>query len=413
MTVATPPKTGVRLGELPGLCFSAEAIEELCGRANESLTRAYRMCGRTLVFRCNSPEFAARFDNAFRRLRCEPAVDAETSELTFLTSEAGPDNCPALIDRRLGRVRVFAHSEIEPTQLFFCLAFVEEQMFRTDDYAIIHGAAVARSGRVTLLVGLTHSGKSTLGLRLALEPEIEFLSDEFGPIRLSDGSVEPFPRCLGLRRQTRVLLAELGALSADLASAADIQLDVDPPIVRGLNLGREGRLSNVVFVSGAAPSTPSTDDRNLRLLDLDFVTDALLADLRAIPGVRNVTCLDERIGFGIPVRIEAEPQSQVTEAVFEVCRERHGMQFMNYLSSHAARPDFARSPRLTPLAPTQGMMELPRHIINRYMLCRHLGGLGRLIDCLAAVSGGVRFFSLQPGPLEETCRLVIQKVIDP
>ena len=101
-------------------------------------------------------------------------VDATATELTFLTADAGPEGRPALIDRQRGRVRVFERREIEPTQLFYCLAFVERQMFTLEAHVIVHGSVLQHAAEVTTLVGLTHSGKSTLGLRLALEPGIEF-----------------------------------------------------------------------------------------------------------------------------------------------------------------------------------------------------------------------------------------------
>src|SRR5205085_114127 len=108
-----------------------------------------------------------------------------------------------------------------------------------------HGAAVEHNESVTALVGRTRSGKSTLGVRLALEAGCAFLSDEYCPVRLTDGVVEPFPRCLGLRRDTRALLVKCGALAE-----AGAEVDVDPEAIARLKIGSGGPLRNIVLVSG-------------------------------------------------------------------------------------------------------------------------------------------------------------------
>ncbi len=404
------PNPGPGIVERPDKTIAPEDLPALRARAGEHNTRSYRMCGRTLRLRCDSAGYSRRFQQAFYQLRCDGGPShGPVSELTFLTREAGPDGFPALIDLHHQRVRVFAHEEVLPTQLFFVLAFIEKQMFALPDHIILHGSVVEHDGTVTALVGRTYSGKSSLGLRLALEPGVGFLSDEFCPIRRADGVVEPFPRCLGLRRHTRTWLAQRGALPADLAENASPQMEVDPLAIRGLTLGRGGPIRNIVVLSGEGIS-PLVD--NVRLLNLPFVNSSVLADLRTIPGVQAVHVLGEPGAFGATVRINVEEGVRVTKELIRVCQVTHGMQLVDLLPPGACRPTFTNPPVLTSLPAMRGIVEMLRHLVNTAALDSRLGnGYPKLLDCLAARLGRVRFFSLQPGPLEETSDLVHRRVL--
>jgi hypothetical protein len=389
--------------------LSQQDVAVFWQRADESVTRTYRMCGRVLRLRCDSGDYASRFEDAFRRLRldAEPGSDP-LSEITFLTRQAGPDGFPALLDRQNGRARVFSCDAVRPTQLFFCLAFIEKQMFPLTDHIILHGSVVQHGGKVTALLGLTNSGKSTLGLRLALEEGIAFLSDEFCPICITDGSVEPFPRCLGLRQRARGFLVEMGAIAPQTDSETAAQIEMDPLCIRGLVLGQRGLLHNVILLAGNGESV----DSGVRLLDLQFVNAGVVADLESIPGVRAVCVLKEPVGSGISVRIETREGARVTEELIRVCRGVHKMELFGFLPPQAKRPNFTDPPSLVPLQPLQGILAMVRHLVNFHVLeSRFARSYSALVDCLAARLGCARFFSLRPGPLEESARLVLQQVL--
>ena len=405
------PKPGPGIFERLDVVSSLVDLVALWAKGEDRCTRSYRMCGRILRLRCDNADYAHRFEQAFCRLRCDDATPNDlVSELTFLTREVGLDGCPALIDLRNRRLRVFEHEEVLPTQLFFCLAFLEKRMFPLPDHLMLHGSALEHRGMVTAIVGRTYSGKSTLGLRLALEPELAFLSDEFCPIRLADGLVEPFPRCLGLRGHARQFLAARGALSAKVAESLDRQIEVDPGSVRGLRIGRGGPIRNIVLLSGEGGATLNGE---LRLLDLPMVTPSLLADLQAVSGVRAVHVLGTPVGFGATVRIEVEKGVRVSEELIHVCRDVHKMEFFGFLPPGACRPDFTKPPMLSPEPAMRGIIETVRSLANHGALESHLGGsFPKLLDCLAVRLGNVRFFTLRPGPLEETSRLLQSAVLE-
>jgi hypothetical protein len=404
------PQSGPGILERRDVQVAQDEMAALWQKADEGSTRGYQFCGRVLRLRCDSPEYARRFEETFRRLRFEgePASSRSADvEITFLTRSAGPQGFPALIDRHNGRVRVFDHEEVLPSQLFFCLAFIEEHMSPLLDHFVFHGSVVEHGGRVTALVGLTNSGKSTLGLCLALEPDIAFLSDEYCPVRLDNGWVEPFPRSIGLRQHARDFLMERGVLRESINMGP--QMEADPLSIHGLSLSQGGSLFNIVLLSVRDLPDPRND---VRLLDLQFMTPDLMAEIRAIPGVLAVQVLDKPLGSCVTVRMETETGARVTEELLRLCRDTHRMEVCCLLSPAACRPDFAGPPILRAVKPMDGIMEVARHLVNFQVLRERFGGsYSRLLDCLAARLGGVRFFSLQPGPLEETSRLVRQKVL--
>ncbi len=407
----TGPKSGSGISEFTDAAAPRRDLDALWARASDHHTRPYRFCGRNLRLRCDDAAYAHRFEGAFREFRWQASDPGPSaSELTFLTRRTGPDGFPALIDRRNERLRVFACEEVYPTQLFACLAFVERRMFPLQDHFILHGAAVEHQGAVTALVGRTHSGKSTLGLRLAFEPDFSLLSDEFSPVRLADGVVEPFPRSLGLRQHARTFLVLHGAINDDLVARADAEIDVDPHHVRGLRIGSGGPLRNIVILSGEGVSTLQGERR---LLALPFVSPSVLADLRAIPGVRSARPEERAAGLGTMVEIEVEKGMHVAKDLIRVCRDEHKMERVSFLPPHASEPDFTRPPVLTSVAPLCGIIETLRHLMNYLALESRFGsGYPRMLDCLAVRLGAVRFFSLRPGPLDDTTQLLRKTVFE-
>jgi hypothetical protein len=165
-----------------------------------------------------------------------------------------------------------------------------------------------------------------------------------------------------------------------------------------------------VLLSGEGLAALDSDER---LLDLEFVDPSVLADLRAIAGVRAVCVLDEPIGSGTAVRVEVQGNHQVAEDIIRVCQETHGMELFGFLPPGACRPDFSRPAVLTPLPPLRGILETARYLANRAALEDRLGtGYPKLLDCMAQRLGKVRFFALQPGPLEATSRLLQRSVLE-
>lgn len=405
-------------------------IETLWRRAAHGAARHYRICNRRLCLRCDSEAYAQAFRNSFRHMQAEcPLPGAPFREIVYLSEGGGWQGRPTLVDRQNGAARVFDADHVEPSQLFFALAFAEGQMFPLDEHLILHAAVVQQGDEVTAIVGRTRSGKSTLGLRMALAPGVDFLSDEFAPVRIADGFVEPFPRRLGLRRATCERFADqpaLAELAAGRLSEGTDQFSVEPCEIRGLNIGTGGALRNLVLISGEANSDGACDGgandggannggagSDERLLEMATVPSELLAELGAMEGVTQAEACRRRVGWGELVRLRVLPGAAVVEKAVAVCK-RHGNEIVNVLPANASRPDFADGPRLKRLAAMPGLLELARSVVNGKALeARYGAGFVRILDLLAQATGKARVFSLRPGPLEATFRLLQAEVLAP
>jgi HprK-related kinase A len=73
-------------------------------------------------------------------------------------------------------------------------------------HLLLHAGALEHDGRGLLLVAGPGSGKSTLTAGLALDG-MRLLSDEFGVLRLADGSLLPMPRPVSLKNASIALIA--------------------------------------------------------------------------------------------------------------------------------------------------------------------------------------------------------------
>ena len=69
---------------------------------------------------------------------------------------------------------------------------------RCNQHLLLHAGVVERQGRAVLLPALPESGKSTLTAALSARG-YRLLSDEFGAVRLADGSVLPLVRPIALK----------------------------------------------------------------------------------------------------------------------------------------------------------------------------------------------------------------------
>jgi hypothetical protein len=102
------------------------------------------------------------------------------------------------------------NSEGDPKQLF---SFVQMALLRTlailmPQHYLLHGAAVSWHEEGLIFAGASGRGKSSLSLAL-VKHGFKFLSDDVSCLNLSNHQIEPFPRCLNLRRHGLPLLQNL------------------------------------------------------------------------------------------------------------------------------------------------------------------------------------------------------------
>ncbi|MBK8233130.1 MAG: hypothetical protein IPK72_21740 [Candidatus Eisenbacteria bacterium] len=89
-------------------------------------------------------------------------------------------------------------------------AILSEVARASREFVVFHAAAVSRGGKVVLLVGGTHSGKSTLTAELVTRG-FHLFSDEATALSRVDGLIHRFPRLVFLRARSPSSLGETSA----------------------------------------------------------------------------------------------------------------------------------------------------------------------------------------------------------
>lgn len=153
-----------------------------------------RVGGADVTVRTDSSEFAGAIRWAFADLATRPDAPAADRHVVFD------------VERNHGSPAGWAvHRDGEPCELELMeTAVLVHLQWELNRLAIesrptaIHSAAVARDGLAALLVGASHSGKTTLAGWLAARHGATYLTDEVAAID-DEGRVIAFPRPLGVR----------------------------------------------------------------------------------------------------------------------------------------------------------------------------------------------------------------------
>ena len=162
---------------------------------------------------------------------------------------------------------------------------------RLDEVIALHAGAVEVDGGITVLPGVSNSGKSTLVAQMA-ERGHAYLSDEAVLIDPETLRARPYHKAICLERGAQKLLTHL-APAAD-SPARDLTWDVDPRMVGRGDLSPGGPVTGLVFPI-YRPHAPAT----ARLLDPLEVMHRLLRNSFRLPPLTQV-------GFAALIRLANE-----------------------------------------------------------------------------------------------------------
>ena len=160
----------------------------------------YRVLGKKVMVRTTSSEFAEQVRRLFRSFSPTPSNgDSPDLALSFLVA-APPKS---------RRIRPFhcayrGYTQIARTtdywQLFRYLEWQLDLLLaeQTQDYYLVHSAAVARDGAGFLLPGPSGSGKSSLTMAL-IGRGYRYMSDELAAVDLTTNELHSVPKPLGIK----------------------------------------------------------------------------------------------------------------------------------------------------------------------------------------------------------------------
>ncbi len=283
--------------------------------------------------------------------------------------------------------------------------FVESVMDAVESRAVLHGASlVAPSGDAIVLCAPSGHGKTTLALALTARG-YRLLGDDYSPLDLDTGRVEPFPRAVSLERRSTARPGERPPEAGGAHHLAGKTL-LDPAVATSGRLASEPYPLRRVFVlSGRAASWDARRAPvELELTCAAGAVDAAQTGIRSWPGVEILAV--RRLQRLERVRIRVDPAVLPLEQL-----ERRLADPAVIFSDRRwpTRPDFSDEPAADPLDRLTAVGIVARELLNRRPgrgILRRYRSAAALFAALVAASHDVRAYRVRVGRLEDTVALI-------
>ncbi len=356
-----------------------------------------------LAVRSDSEAFLDTFRGVYGRFR-QPVQDPALT--CHVVTSAHPLGRPAVVVD--GQPRFCDDPDVLVKHAY--VAIMNAVFERVCDYAVIHAGVVSWAGQGVLLTGGPAVGKTTLTLEL-VRRGFAFLSDDVAPLHRATGQVVPFPKTLGVRPGTPPLMP--GFSFADQRTipffAEGQKRFVDVEAIKAGALGEPCPARYLFVLSDRLDDEEPAGD--VIVMMLDRLSDKLLEDLAAVPGVEGVTDIGDWLFPAVEVAVA--PGAVVELELEAVCRA-HDVLVMYLAKGRDVQPDFGAAPALAPLSRSQAALELvrkfragPRSALIREV---HKGDMASFFLELLQVAGRMRCYRLQVGRLEATADLICDVV---
>ncbi|HXV74958.1 MAG TPA: hypothetical protein VD788_01465 [Candidatus Polarisedimenticolaceae bacterium] len=234
---------------------------------------------------------------------------------------------------------------------------------RVSSHAVLHaGALVDGRGRALLISGPSGFGKTSLTLEL-LGRGLRFLSDDYAPLELASGRIQPYPRTIGLLPDGAIRaperFAEAAADPALPRLLGKALIDVGEVLGEQAIAGEPAPVGDVVVLDA---SGPARDDRR-SIVQFGVWPRGVADCAREIAGIPGVVVLGRHDRADITVWQVALDESKLPTPRFSQLLERDFIAYSEVRPS--VTPDFAAPPRLAPLTRREAALSLCREIQNR------------------------------------------------
>ncbi len=372
--------------------------------ARAGYRRIYLFFGHPIEFLTDSEPDFSDFDTIYRRFQRGPEHHSFKEEINplFLLRERKHSGYLLYLNNRLFQVP----APTNRLELFMYL--LNYLLDRTENFFMVHGAALADLDHGLIIAAPSGRGKSTLTLELLTRGK-KFLSDELALISVQDGGIQAFPRALAVSRENlNNVLSRRGerfrkflpALGREGRMMFDVE-DLFPGQV-----ATHCQLRNIVFVE---PATLTKSVASGIPLEIGFTAlpEGLCRTMMDIPAIKKV---DQIQALPYPIlRLTCQAETALMAQIQEVAATQ-GVGICSYYPEGKEGIDYLATPDLIKLKPSSGITTLLRYVLNIPALTRSFsdssGGRQRLLFRLAQTTRGVQFYRLTPGILSQMTDLI-------
>lgn len=253
--------------------------------------------------------------------------------------------------------------------------------FETKSTLLIHsGSLISPNNKSLIICAPSGFGKSTLSESL-LSEGFSFMSDELAPLNLSNGTIYPFPRAMGIIKNNKKEIQDI---------PKKIGASTKPNTIFFLSLEKE-------------EENPSSRYLEIALGRID---NNIIEDFKEIDGINNVTLLDDRM-FPM-LRVSLEKNTYIADHIQRIANQ-NSTPILYTLKGKTKPPDFNATPQLSAMSPKEGIFEISQNILNIHdsALLEEVfsNSRGKIIFELARLLEGVHFYKLTVGKLDKMISL--------
>jgi len=353
----------------------------------------YSILGLEVSLRTDSSAVRSFFAEAYRWF--PPRSPAAALQLTAIFRDGSEGSASA----SAGDAWIDLSKSRSPENRAFLFLF-EAMMDGISGSIVLHGAAVSREGRGSILAGPAFAGKSTLAIEL-MKIGHQFLSDDAAPLERSTGNLLPFPRAVGIRKGSYPpLLPKRGVHELPHKWLVD-------PVQLGARLPVPSCRPTSLFYLDSDESPPVRDD-NAATFEIALADSVETVRKELSPlDPESVRLLDEGPFPRLAVRFKRG--SRPLAALAELWR-RHRDSILFVEELRKPGPRRTAEPRIEAVETSRLLLPLVRDILNRgeagSLMRSHSGRLTSLVCETAGLLKSVRCYRVVSGTPESTASAI-------
>lgn len=285
------------------------------------------------------------------------------------------------------------------------LIIFQSIMEAMDSHLLLHAGVVEKDGNAYIIYAPSGFGKTTLVLEL-VSRGYSFFSDEYCPVNLSDFSITPFPRMLGLRGNNPFyyMIEKTNAPLLEHENKSYVNCnDIFPGMT-----GKTCKAKYLMILTNESKEETGSRPRE------DVVDVVLFKEnselLRELSNYAEVEVVEKVLrGFYVGYRLKMPKNKQLVKKLQTIWQKyKEGIFCVGIVSDR--KPDFKQTPSLEKMTKTDTIFEMLTHLMNRAptgkLMQRFDGKISNLILAIGNFVRDLKCYRMSPGHLQVMADIV-------